>query len=247
MNLLLDVGNSRVKWRWESPTSRKTARSSSHAEAIAEIVADDGSPEQIAVAASGHEVWIQSFLSAAQDHWPAALIRRAATADRIGELVNSYAEPQKMGVDRWLAMLAARVPGRDVLVIDAGTAVTCDWIGHDGHHRGGWIIPGPALMRKALGRDTARVGKHAAGDYGADFGRSTASCVVTGTDQVVAAIVHRAAALVQRSARGFKMVVTGGDARLALVDATASNVDHVPELVLDGLSLWLSYENGQPC
>ena len=63
-----------------------------------------------------------------------------------------------LGVDRWLALVAAwNMVRQPAVVADLGTAATLDFVAGDGRHVGGYIVPGPGLMAKALARDTARV------------------------------------------------------------------------------------------
>src|SRR5690606_28503209 len=75
---------------------------------------------------------------------------------------NAYAEPERLGVDRFLGMAAlhAAAPRAQILV-SCGTALTLDALTAEGQHLGGLIAPSPALMRRSLGTATARVGEHA--------------------------------------------------------------------------------------
>ena len=70
------------------------------------------------------------------------------TQETLGRLRIAYPNPQHLGVDRFLAMLAALEAG-PVLVVGVGTALTCDLLDGDGQHRGGRIAPSPMLMRVA--------------------------------------------------------------------------------------------------
>jgi len=150
-------------------------------------------------------------------------------------LENSYEDPERMGVDRWLAMLAARrrVSGR-VCVVDAGSALTIDLIARDGHHEGGYIIPGTALMERALFADTARVRDSAPAKTSVVPGRSTAEAVSHGLLLAQAGAVRLAMSLAE--ARGDcpqLLLCGGGAAQLAGVLGLAH--DAVPNLVLEGL------------
>ncbi|MDZ7824718.1 MAG: type III pantothenate kinase [Gammaproteobacteria bacterium] len=83
-------------------------------------------------------------------------VRFAASSDRCGRLRAGYREPARLGVDRWLALVAgaARVEGA-FAVLDAGSALTLDLVDADGRHLGGWILPGLRMMRRALLDGTA--------------------------------------------------------------------------------------------
>ena len=74
-------------------------------------------------------------------------------------LTIAYREASALGVDRWLAMLAAFYqPEKGTkIIIDSGTALTVDIIDPNGNHIGGYIVPGIQLMRQSLQLNTARL------------------------------------------------------------------------------------------
>jgi type III pantothenate kinase len=71
-----------------------------------------------------------------------SVTRFVSTAKALG-IINAYQQPERLGVDRWMTLLAARemLPG-DCVVIDAGSAITLDLLRADGQHLGGAILPG---------------------------------------------------------------------------------------------------------
>lgn len=152
-------------------------------------------------------------------------------------LTNAYAaQPAALGVDRWLAMIAARSvhPG-DLVVADAGTALTVDLLPADGRHRGGYIVPGLAMARAALDRGTATLPEITEQAVSTDPGLDTETAIGNGTLRQQLALV--ASALDQLA--GATLVLTGGDASLlhrALPEAQRATVDLRPELVLEGLA-----------
>ena len=147
-----------------------------------------------------------------------------------------------MGVDRWLAVLAAYGEWQQAcLIVDCGSAVTVDMVDNDGRHRGGYIAPGIQLMRRALFRDTDAV-KVAALTPGSqvDPADNTADAVNRGLLLMVVGLVTEAHRwLMTECKTPVAVVVTGGDgepvgAMLASIEA------HIrPDLVLDGLALAL--------
>ena len=81
----------------------------------------------------------------------AAQILRAPA--RQAGIINAYSEPASLGMDRWLAMLAAaQAVGLPVVVMDIGTATTLDAVDRQGQHLGGQIFPGPQTMLESLGQ-----------------------------------------------------------------------------------------------
>ena len=163
-----------------------------------------------------------------------------SSAQKAG-LINAYSDPQSLGVDRWLALLAAyKQVNSAVLVVDVGSALTIDLADRQGAHRGGYIIPGPRLMQEALLRDTDRVRFEARESLShLAFGSDTADCVAGG---IVAAQVGAVLVAMQiaRAAVGdeVRLFVTGGwgaEVGGRLQDVGAADFVVVPELVLDGL------------
>ena len=71
-------------------------------------------------------------------------------------VTNQYADLQSLGVDRWLAMLAAfrQGGGGACVVVDGGSALTVDVVDGAGLHRGGYIVPGQSMMRDSLVSNT---------------------------------------------------------------------------------------------
>ena len=77
-----------------------------------------------------------------------------------GALINGYMEPERLGVDRWLAMLAVieeEQPEVPICVIDCGSAITIDAVNAKGEHVGGLIVPGISMMRNALVKGTSGI------------------------------------------------------------------------------------------
>jgi type III pantothenate kinase len=156
---------------------------------------------------------------------------------------NGYVDPQQLGVDRWLAMLAAFARYRSALcVVDSGTALTIDAVSGDGVHQGGLIMPGFSLMRDALKARTgeiARLGRvFSAPDAGRQFwGRDTDGCIRRGATAAADGLIGLCVAELSRSAASpVKLVLTGGDAD-NLRDGLSQPADICPFLVLEGLAL----------
>lgn len=151
-----------------------------------------------------------------------------------GDLVNGYAVPEQLGVDRWMALIAARArTSEPVLVVSAGTALTVDAISAAGRFLGGIIVPGVQLMREALRRGTAGVAP-AEGHVEA-FPRGTPDAAHSGIVAALCGAVRRQfEALAAHAGQAPRCIVTGGD---AAVIAPHLNwpVEIVPALVLEGI------------
>jgi len=167
---------------------------------------------------------------------------RFARCERSGwGVTNSYTQSRRMGVDRWVAMVGAWTEVRAAcLVVDAGTATTIDAIDPDGQHLGGQIIPGMATMASALTSATSDIPavRPAPGRGDADlgmFGRNTAAAVREGAQNAVAGAVDRAIRTLQSNAFEPVVVLTGGDSS-RILNALCETPLHRPHLVLQGLA-----------
>jgi type III pantothenate kinase len=232
--LQLDVGNSAAKWRLVqggAVVSRGEYRQDEP---------DTREPLR-AAAASASDIWVASVAGeAAEAELNALLAERATVApwyartpDRTGPLSNSYAEPARMGVDRWLAMLGAwqRLPGA-LCVVDAGSALTIDLVDADGSHTGGYIIPGPTLMERALLLDTDRVRFDEDEGYELSPGRSTAAAVRHGIALAQAGAVRL---VLDQSGAALPALVFSGGAGEVLMSLVDEGGEYAPDLVFEGL------------
>ncbi|NRA61882.1 MAG: type III pantothenate kinase [Psychrobium sp.] len=158
-------------------------------------------------------------------------------------VTNSYDFPKKLGIDRWLAFLAAyKDANGPVVVIDIGTAMTVDLVDGSGKHLGGWISPGFRLMNLALTEHTALV--KSGGHHGEEltFGSHTKSCVQNGCRAALAGTVlyaiHKAKA--QFSGQAAPTVyLTGGGINHLPPEIIKMGINR-PHLVLEGLSLYVN-------
>ncbi len=168
--------------------------------------------------------------------------RRIGHADM--PLVIMVPEPQRVGIDRLAGAAAAALvksADRPVIVVDCGTAATVDLVSAGGEFLGGAILPGPALMTRALAAGTSRLPEVAALEQGivpAMPGRSTQEAIAAGVGWGMRGAVAR---LVEEARKSFaagpgpQVILTGGW-RAAVRDAVPEAID-VPDLVLGGIAL----------
>jgi type III pantothenate kinase len=152
----------------------------------------------------------------------------------------AYDHYQTLGVDRWLAILAARkITSLAVAVIDLGTANTCDFI-IGNKHIGGWIAPGFSTMRDSLIANTQRV--FANNDYPSalKIGQSTEQCVNMGCIAAIQGLVSEAQHQLEMLTQGenYRVIVTGGDKNL-LGQCSKQAILFQENLVLQGLARYL--------
>lgn len=166
---------------------------------------------------------------------------RARPAQVLGGVTNGYEEYQRLGLDRWLALVGAyKLAGRACLVLDLGTAITSDFVGAAGNHLGGFICPGAPLMRSQLRTHTRRIryddAVAAEALQSLAPGRSTAEAVERGCLLMVQGFVRTQLDLApEYLGDTFDVFLTGGDASLAVEFVADARV--APDLVFIGLAI----------
>jgi type III pantothenate kinase len=243
--LLVDIGNSRVKWA----TYDHGQLGPQSASAYSNWTMDDWrralfqapGVDNVLVASVAGEASVAALTEAArlETGRPAVFV---STSREAGGVRNAYPEPRLLGVDRWLAAIAAyRLARGACCVADVGTAATLDGVSGDGQHLGGFIVPGPELMMRSLWRGTSDLASHTATSgaaaAGALFAANTRDAIERGCRLAVAAMVDRAVVeMTRRLGSTPELFLTGGGASgiEALVETPAR---HVPDLVLRGLAV----------
>ncbi|MEZ5562599.1 MAG: type III pantothenate kinase [Gammaproteobacteria bacterium] len=252
MKLLLDVGNTRLKWAWSSAeglvrTGNALHRGKDFAAALNSALEEGALPDEVRVANVAGPAAGALIAEAVLARCGVSVVF-ARSRDAAYGLRNGYADPGQLGVDRWLAMSAAwrKFPG-PLCVVDAGTAVTVDIVGADGRHSGGLIVPGAALMASALRQQTGDLDRAAGPEPGQEmlampvedrhtFGRDTASGIRLGAVRALTALI--ADCLVRPGAADMeaKLIISGGDGAW-LARLIGARAIYLPDLVLDGLAI----------
>jgi type III pantothenate kinase len=243
--LLMDVGNSRIKWgvlddgdiRRTGHISQERIREKGLQVLTTKIprAVDDVFVSNVAGTS------LATRLSGVVGMHCDCDVRFARTQRSGWGVTNSYTQPRRMGVDRWVAMIGAWAEIQAAcLVVDAGTAVTIDALDDEGQHLGGQIIPGVATMATSLSSATSDIPqvRPAPGRGVADLGmfaRNTAAAVREGAQNAVAGAVDRAIQTLQSNAYEPVVVLTGGDAS-RILNALCESPLHRPHLVLQGLA-----------
>lgn len=153
-------------------------------------------------------------------------------------LTNSYHDITTMGCDRWLAMMAAvgLYPEKsDFVVVDAGTAITCDVIFRHAHH-GGWIAPGFGTIKQSLLKNTEKVFKHEQEQKIDELflGNNTPDCVEYGCLAQLNGIVNEAIKQLNALSDDYLVIISGGD-REKIFQQEISNTVYQANIVLLGL------------
>ncbi len=224
----IDMGNSRTKWRFGGAVGVLPSP---------EVPALDVEPSRVRVATvlrnrDALERMIADRYGVAAEF--------AATAAELGGVRCGYPDPARLGIDRWLGVIAAwHLSGGPVVVISAGTAATVDFVDANGRHEGGHIAPGLRLLRDVLARGTADVRPKRSVESCITPGADTETAVSSGTFLMLLAFAEAAVeGFTIRHGDSAEVFLTGGDADL-LADGLSMPVRCEPHLVLDGLAIAL--------
>ncbi|MGI9308283.1 MAG: type III pantothenate kinase, partial [Gammaproteobacteria bacterium] len=203
MRLLLDIGNTRIKWAWTQGEELLEPGELTHRdEPLDELVElmnlAQHAPEDIfAVNVAGAE--LGDAISGAIRSRVAKPVKFMVTSEKVGEVSCGYSDCSQLGVDRWAAIIGAWSQYQTALcVVDAGTAITVDLITAAGQHLGGYIAPGVHLMNEALKRETGDIERLAArtglrGLESSAPGTSTEAAVSHGAILAVTGLIDRGA------------------------------------------------------
>jgi type III pantothenate kinase len=246
--LLVDYGNSRLKWRLLDDNADQAegviehdgldgadrARISLH-EAWREL----GEPTALIYASVASEAGSSALENAALALFKRLSIRRVRAAAMLGGIRNGYLEPERLGVDRLLAMVAARamVEVGALLVVGVGTATTVDLVDAANTFSGGNILPGPAMMTRSLYHGTAGLPMvELEAGLSAAFGLDTRSAISAGVINAQAGAIER---LYQRAVRSHAPLtcVLGGGGGRAVAPYLSFQAELADNLVLDGLAV----------
>lgn len=251
MNLLLDLGNTRLKW------ARHDGARLVDAGAVAwDAFAPERLPQSLLDAARGTRGVLAASVAGAEREALVAEALRArglevpawvrTPAEACG-VRNAYRIPGKLGVDRFLGLVAALHAGlAPCVVVSAGTALTLDALSADGRHLGGLIAPGPRLMQRALHQAAAQLPDP--GDAAlVEVADDTESAIASGCWQACLGLIERFHARMHARLGGIDttVILSGGDAGM-LASQLQVPAQVRPDLVLQGLAVWDAASSSAP-
>jgi len=239
-SLLIDIGNSNLKWALYQGEELSATQSHPHRNISAQSLAQQCwggivPPVSVYIASVAEAELSRQLGEWIKARWGCAPERVQSQASALG-VVNGYDDPAQLGVDRWLTLLAVRsISQQAACIVDCGTALTIDLLDETGQHHGGVILPGLHLMREALLARThiPRVESVPATTL---FARDTATAVAS-------AAINAAAGLIERSLREAagvcgeppRLILTGSDA--GVIAAALDRPCEIDEgLVMKGLA-----------
>ena len=235
MMLLIDAGNTRIKWGWREGGAWRSfgACTTSNTTALARALGAEDRFDRVLVAnvaGAAVQTAIERVVGTR------GLIAQFITSARAQCGVrSSYDEPSQLGCDRWAALIGAhRLFPEACLVVNAGTALTVDALTEEGLFLGGIIVPGLELMRRALAEHTAGLAL-LAGEV-RYFPANTGDAIMSGAAHACAGAVERMADFMHQSGHTCLRVILSGGGADALRPLIALETETIPNLVLEGLA-----------
>ena len=232
--LAIDAGNTRIKWGWadEQGWVRQAWRNTEEAARLAEDLRNLQPPERVVVSNVAGAA-VRNAIAAVLGPFPAETTWLVSRAQQCG-VRSSYADPSRLGSDRWAALIGAwHLFHRSCVVASMGTTLTVDALSDEGVVLGGTITPGPELMRAALTRHTAQLRVEGGAFY--YFPDKTADAIASGAINALAGSVERMVRFMEETGQGTpRAVLTGGGASL-LAPRLNVALEVVDNLVLEGL------------
>ncbi len=242
MKLLVDVGNSRIKWKYGEAAAVADSLQQLGAQWRALNV---GNILQAIGGCVRGKLLPRQIDELAQTHFNIRIDWQCSESEACG-VKNAYPNPQDLGVDRWAALIAARAryPDQACIVVDAGTAITVDALAASGVHCGGVILPGAGSMLDTLTRaehlfpDSSQ-DLHALAKTVQPLTNNTRDALLAGivftVQGSVKTVIERQAEQIKAKIEALPILITGGDSIMLKLDYLQTV--QVPELVLEGLSL----------
>jgi len=242
MLLLIDIGNTRIKWARADAQGLGEQSAAVHAnwteqDFVQQVLAAGPKAERVLIANVGGKRMGDLAQAALLQQWQLQAQFMQSPAAGAG-LRNAYPEPAKLGVDRWMAMLGGRsLEAGPICVVSVGTAMTIDGLDASGRHLGGVIVPGPDLMVSSLLKNTSEIAQRAATGRTQEqlFADNTLGAIQQGAVQALAALVDRAVETMRDQLGHAPALLLTGGASARLRGAIRSPGKEVPDLVLRGL------------
>ncbi|MDZ7661249.1 type III pantothenate kinase [Thiohalophilus sp.] len=241
MQLLIDFGNTRIKWALLQEGELCFGDEAIYTEVeLAPLFEnwwiDLSAPASVLCASVAEQTCFAQLEQWCRQRWQLPVTLLQAVSRQQG-VINAYAEAHTLGSDRWVALIAAhRLTDQHVGVIDCGSAITVDLLRADGVHQGGYIVPGLWMMQRCLLERTGQINTAPSLSDDLAPGDSSGSCISHGALRSVTALLDRLMVDLQsRYDNRLQWLLTGGDA--AHIQAHLRQPGRlVPDLVLQGLA-----------
>lgn len=239
MYLLIDIGNTRIKWQYRD-AEKIILSNSILVESFMDIdLTEIKSLKKVVVSNVNHSVVLDKLKeNLSRFDCPIIEVNSKSNSD----LINDYTDSLTLGVDRWLTALGAwNAYGEDLIVINAGTAITVDLIQKDKknypHFRGGMILPGIAISLGILNNSTNLIDTEIGNSVYPSL--NTKDAVTTG---VLTSIQGAVNLVCKKLPSNLPILLTGGDADLIYEQSEEdwkSRIKLESNLIFDGLMYYV--------
>lgn len=216
MKLLLDIGNSNIDWAVENKNGIQKIHKFSYQKKKLPSKYDahiclKKKPDAILLSCVVDKLLIKNIQLWSKRKWN-IIPWQAKVSSYFNELKNGYDDTSKMGVDRWLAMIAAWEKYKEALcVVDCGTAVTVDLIDSYGQHIGGYIVPGIELMQKTLISNADKIKVNISNEVNIQIPKNTKNAIRNGASLATIAMIDNSVKLLRKKTKKMpKCIITGG-------------------------------------
>jgi type III pantothenate kinase len=243
--LLIDIGNTRLKWVLHAeprPGSAVLAQGAEFLEQIETLAegpwASLTTPDRMLGCAVAGDAVRRRAEEQIEEAWGLPAQWVYAAAEEAG-LSNGYDHPGRLGADRWVAMVGARHrmlaegPARPMVVVMVGTAVTVEAVDVDGRFLGGFILPGHGIMLRALESGTA--GLHVPTGDVREFPTNTSDALTSGGTYAIAGAIERMVQHVRRHCGAEPICFMTGGAGWKMAPHMSVPFELVDSLIFDGL------------
>jgi type III pantothenate kinase len=238
MKLLVDMGNSSIKWaslEGEELSEQQWIpyNNDSLTQAWLKLLV----PTQIVISNVASVEKVELIKNWIKLHWRLQANFIKSTHYQCG-VKNAYDNPEQLGVDRWLALLAAhKLEKGTVCVVDCGTAITLDVLSANGNHQGGLIMPGLTTMHNALLSNTdllTYLNKNTYSPQQGFLAQNTHNGISLGSLYAVIGLLEYVKNTFAKQGNPLKLILTGGSVP-ALKPFLQKPYFYIPDLVLQGL------------
>ena len=234
MNLLIDMGNSRLKWATGDSRQLRVGESVPNEQINLSTLLklwQALTPKCVMIASVTANQHQNTVLEVVQCLWTNIEIKQVRSQAQGFGVTNAYIQPEKLGVDRWLALIAARQRYQTpVCIVDCGTAITIDLLDANGCHLGGFISAGLTLMKKSLVSGTSALCSDNS-SYPLIPAKATEAAIYGGTLYAALGLISQVSA----NYPDYLLILTGGDAELIAAHLNSKAIIN-PRLVLHGLN-----------
>ncbi len=239
MNLIIDVGNTLLKFAVFEANVLLTKKSCEKKEFLTMLskIAEAHSEVSHCIVSSVGE-FTKKELSKLEERYPVTVLSNETKVP----FTNLYETPKTLGVDRIALVSAAAVayPDRNVLIIDAGSCVTYDFLNDANEYLGGAISPGLSMRYSALNNFTAKLPHLEADTTENLIGNNTASSIHSGVGQGLLYEIDGFIRDYKTNYTDLTIILTGGDAHF-LRDSLKSDIFANSNFLLEGLNFILEH------